>query len=109
MANEKSCVGCKFLYSEGLYYSNYTWEETEIRCAKEKNPNLPVKEGYDWNLKEDNCSATNQSRCELYSPGPMVELDVDEENGPADFTQDEEAIVAICLHSNRGRHHGLWD
>ena len=41
--NEKSCVGCKFLYSEGKGYSNYTWEETEVRCAKDKNPNLPAE------------------------------------------------------------------
>ena len=103
--DEKSCVGCKFLYTEGFGYSNYTWEETSVKCARNKNPNLPSDEPYDWNENEkgDNWPATNSSRCELYAAGPKVCLDVDCENGPADETSDEEAIVAICEHSGRGR------
>jgi len=103
MMNEKSCVGCKFLYTEGHGYSNYTWEETSVECAKDKNPNLPKDEPYDWNEKDDNWPATNASRCDLYAPGEKVCLDVDGENGPADETSDEEAILAICEHSERGR------
>lgn len=38
--------------------------------------------------------------------GPMVELDIDGEDGPADFTDDEEAIEAICAHAERGRNGG---
>ena len=101
--NKKSCVGCKFLYSEGQGYSNYTWEDTEVRCAKDKNPNLPAPEGCDWTPQGDNWPKTNTSRCELYAPGGMVTLDVDGEDGPATYTQDEEAIAAICEHSGRGR------
>jgi len=33
----------------------------------------------------------------------MVTLDVDGEDGPVDYTDDEEAIVAICAHSGRSR------
>lgn len=103
-----SCVGCKYLYSEGSYYSNYTWLETCVKCAKDKNPNLAdgeAKEPYDWNQKaeNDNWPVTNSSRCELYTEGIYVELDVDGENGPADESKDEEQIIAICEHSERGR------
>lgn len=103
-----SCIGCKYLYSEGSGYSNYTWEETYVRCAKEKNPNLAhggLEEPYDWNKNEenDNWPATNGSRCTYYSRGVYVELDVDGENGPADESDDEEQIDAICIHSGRER------
>jgi len=101
--NEKSCVGCKFLYSQGKGYSNYTWEETEALCAKDKNPNLPAEEGFNWTPENDNWPKTNASRCELYSPGEKVTLDVDGEDGPADYTKDEETIEVICSHSGRGR------
>lgn len=101
--NEKSCVGCKYLYSEGQGYSNWTWMDTDIRCAKDKNPNLPAEEGSDWVREPDNWDKTNLSRCDLYAPGEMVEMDVDGEDGPADYTNDEEAIAAICEHSGRGR------
>lgn len=103
--NEKSCVGCKFLYTEGSGYSNYTWEDTDVRCAREKNPNLPASEPYDWKREDDNWPATNASRCELYATheGELVALDVDGDDGPADYTSDEEAITAICEHSGRGR------
>lgn len=103
-----SCVGCKYLYSEGDGYSNYTWMVTYVKCAKNKNPNL-IDGGedspYDWNMNEenDNWGKTNNSRCELYAPGVFIELDVDGDNGPADESHDEEQILAICEHSGRGR------
>jgi hypothetical protein len=78
--------------------------DTEVRCAKDKNPNLPGEKACDWNMVSDNWPATKASRCVLYAKGPMVELDVDQENGPADFTDDEVAIKAIMDHSGRGRH-----
>jgi hypothetical protein len=98
-----SCCGCKFLYSEGEGYSNYTWMDTNVCCAKDNNPNLPATKGYDWNKEQDNWKCTNNSRCELFSAGPMIEMDVDGDDGPADFTDDEEAIVAVMLHSGRNR------
>lgn len=101
--NEKSCIDCKFLYSEDSGYSNYTWVDTDVRCAKDQNPNLPHEEPDNWNKSSDNWARTNTTRCELYDPGPMVALDVDGDDGPADYTQDEEAITAICEHCQRGR------
>jgi len=103
-----SCVGCKYLYSEGSGYSNYTWMETYVKCAKDKNPNLAdgeAEEPDDWNQKadSDNWDMTNSSRCDLYDAGVYVELDVDGENGPGDESDDEVQILAICKHSGRER------
>lgn len=101
--NDKSCLGCKFLYTQGIGYSSYTWEETEVNCAKNLNANLPDEEPYDWNKEVDNWPATMTSKCSLYAPGNKVDLDVDGDDGPADYTDDEEAIIAICEHSGRKR------
>ena len=100
-----SCVGCKYLYSIGIGYSNYTWEDTEVECAKDKNPNLAASKPFDWNhdAEKDNWSATNASRCSLYESGVFVELDVDGYDGPADNRDDEDQILAICEHSGRDR------
>ena len=106
MSNEKSCIGCKFLYQEGTGYSNYTWEGDDVKCAKDANPNLPGDRPDDWNKENDNWPKTNKSRCGLYATGVFVKLDVDGYDGPADQTQDKEAIEAICAHSGRGPHGG---
>lgn len=97
----KSCLGCKFLYAHDSGYSNWTVESTDIKCALDKNPHLPADEPYDWNQKveADNWAATQASRCERYAPGDFVRLDVDGERGPADETNDAEAIAAIVAHS----------
>ena len=93
--NERSCVGCKFLYSQDSGYSNWTVEETEILCAKKRNPNLPASEAWDWKKDEDNWPATKDSRCDLYAPGEMIQLDVDGENTVESQTTDREVIDAI--------------
>jgi len=102
-----SCVGCKFLYGQGEGYSNYTWEMTTVICSKGRNPYLMERdkeEPSDWEKSSpetDNWSATKASRCELYATGPYITLDVGNEDGPADYTQDQEAIAAICESSGR--------
>ena len=99
-----SCVGCKFLYARDEGYSNWTVTDSTIHCAVGKNPNLPAEEPYDWNndaTKGDNWKATQASRCERYAAGAFVRLDVDGEYGPADGTNDAEAIEAICKDSGR--------
>lgn len=98
-SSESTCVGCKFLYAKDSGYSNWTVENTDINCALGKNPNLPAEEPYDWIMPPhgtDNWSKTCKSRCERYAPGDMVRLDVDGETGPADQTNDQEVIDAIC-------------
>ena len=101
--SENSCIGCKYLYTKGVGYSNWTHLDDDVYCAKNRNPNLPSAEPYDWNRVNDNWPKTNTSRCEWYSAGEMVRLDVDGYDGPADYINDEEVIAAICEHSGRGR------
>ncbi len=102
MANEKSCIGCKFLYEQDHGYSNYTVEETEVCCAKNRNPNLVgAMRPWDWNQKDDNWPMTKDSRCDLYAAGPDVHLDVDGEDSISSQTDDVEQIEAIVAHSGR--------
>lgn len=98
-----SCVGCKFLYQQDDGYSNWTVMDTIVNCAKDKNPNLPLEEPCDWNInaEEDNWPKTANGRCESFSPGPMVRLDVDGENSVEGQTEDLEAREAIMKHSGR--------
>lgn len=93
--NEKSCVGCKFLYARDTGYSNYTVMDTDIECALNLNRNLPASEPYDRREDPDNWTATKESRCERYAKGPMVHLDVDGEVTAANSTDDPEVIEAI--------------
>ena len=97
----KSCVGCKWLYRHDFGYSNYTVMETKVLCAQDKNQNLPADDPYDWveDADKDNWKKTNESRCELYSSGPMVYLDVDGETGPGDCTDDAEVADVIAKHA----------
>lgn len=102
-----SCCGCKYLYSEGRGYSNYTWLDTAVMCAKERNRNLighNEMEPSDWVCDPalDNWPKTNTSRCELYSEGVFVALDVDGENNAADHSADKEQVEAINKHCGRG-------
>lgn len=77
--NERSCVGCKFLWADGSGYSDYTWMNTDVQCAKELNPNLPVAQPYDWthDAANDNLEATKNGRCAAFSPGPYITVSPD--------------------------------
>ena len=94
----QSCVGCKFLYAQAEGYSNYTVENTSVRCAKDLNDKLPADEPYDWG-KTDNWPATMYGRCDQYSPGEYIMLDVDHEDSIDSLTEDEEQRRAISIHS----------
>jgi hypothetical protein len=100
-----SCVGCKFLYTIGEGYSNFTWMDNIVNCAKDRNKNLPDSEPYDWkwSAESDKWPKTNSSRCELYAAGDKVSLDVDGDDYPDDYTSDIEAITVIQEHSGRSR------
>lgn len=95
-----TCRGCKFLYLDGSGYSNWTWMETYVRCAKEANPALLLdqSEPYDWQTQaegEDMWPPTMNSRCELYSPGPLVTLDPDRQYDLNEFSNDQNQIETI--------------
>jgi hypothetical protein len=102
--NSQSCVGCKYLYLKEDGYSNYTVTDVDVLCALERNPELPAPLPDDWRKEPDNWPRTNVSRCSQYGKGPEVRLDVDRMDGPADFTDDEEQIAAICAHASIERH-----
>lgn len=97
MANEKSCVGCKFLYTQDHGYSNYTVEETSVHCALNRNPNLSEEElrPWDWNQGDDNWPATKDSRCERYATGDQIHFDVDGEDTLESQTSDPELLEAF--------------
>lgn len=93
-----SCVGCKFLFGDGSGYSNYTWMETYVRCAKNNNKLLDdAEEPCDWTGDEanadpskDNWSKTQNGRCADYSSGPYITLDPDREINLDEEVKDEE-------------------
>lgn len=72
LLGKTSCVGCQYMYMHDTGYSNYTVLNTEVRCALDKNPNLPADAPYDWAAKHDgsrdNWPKTNESRCEKFLP-----------------------------------------
>lgn len=102
--NEKSCVGCKFLYGDGSGYSNYTWMDTFVRCALGKNPKLTERhdepEGFAAKAPqdtEDKWPPTMNGRCERYASGVYIVLDPDREEYPGDTKgADDEQVRAIC-------------
>ena len=97
---EQSCLGCKFLYTQDSGWSNWTVEETEVRCALRANPNLPADQPWNWTTGGgDNWPATNASRCVNFAAGPSVSLDVEGETHPRDCTDDPETIAAVCAHA----------
>ncbi|MHB1310501.1 MAG: hypothetical protein ACYC3L_00695 [Gemmatimonadaceae bacterium] len=96
----ESCVGCKFLYSDGTGYSNYTWLETYARCALGKNEALKgdCEEPFDLTTDpaQDTWGPTMNGRCERYAAGVHVTLDPDREDHPSAQSEDAEQITAIC-------------
>lgn len=74
-----SCVGCKFLFGDGRGYSDWTWLDTDVRCALDRNPSLPDAEPFDWNMNDDNWGPTKDGRCTAFSPGPYIVVSPDGE------------------------------
>lgn len=95
----KSCVGCKYLFADGYGYSNYTWMDTFIRCALNKNKNLKkdTEEPCNWthDPDHDNFPPTMHSRCEDYEEGPFFTLDPDGEDDPRESGVDEEVCSLV--------------
>jgi hypothetical protein len=98
-----SCVGCKFLFGDGDGYSNYTWMDTYVRCAKGNNKLLDdANEPSDWTGREDNPDPekdnwpkTKEGRCSDYSVGPYITLDPDREINLDEDCPDEEQRKAL--------------
>ena len=75
-----SCYGCKYLYKNGLGYSDWTWESTELTCAKDLNDHLPVEETVDLGVDMAptlRFMAQIACECNEYSQGSMVTVSPD--------------------------------
>ena len=44
MAKAKSCKSCVFYWRDGTGYSDWTWMDTDQRCALDKHPEWPASE-----------------------------------------------------------------
>lgn len=107
----QSCLGCKYLYGRGDGYSNWTWLDTDVHCALNRNPKLPATMPSDWTFSHwegteplpdfDNWPATATSRCDQFEEGKFMTLDIEEEDGPATFSDDPAQVATICLHADR--------
>ncbi len=97
---DSKCTGCKFLYSEGLGYSNDQRTGTRLSCAVNRQANLPIEL-----LLTDSVQATQAglSGCDRFAPGVQVSLDVTGHDGASLYCSDPEQIEAITVHSGRPR------
>lgn len=79
-----TCATCKWCYTYGSGYSNWTWESTHPACALNQI-DFAAEVPYDWEFnvyhESDNWPVTNAARCTKYEarPWPMIEFDVDGE------------------------------
>lgn len=96
-----NCHGCKYLYLDGVGYSDYTWEETYVTCALEKNDNLPIHEPWDYNDDMTGTLrwlATLACECDSYDAGEQVTITPD--GNVQNFTDDDQQMFAILKHHN---------
>lgn len=100
-----SCLGCKFLYENGTGYSNYTWMETYLLCALDRNHNLlsgEIESPYGFeDQKEDRFNPTKNSRCEKYDKGVFITLPPDRDEDLCDESEDFEQIDLIWSHDRK--------
>lgn len=47
MAEKKSCKGCVYHWLDGTGYSDWTWMDTDQRCAIDKHPEWPASQSDD--------------------------------------------------------------
>lgn len=67
MAEEKTCKKCVYFWRDGTGYSDWTWMDTDQRCALDKHPDWPASES------EENGKAierlTYAEKCDSYADG----------------------------------------
>lgn len=96
----RGCQGCKFLYAEGVGFSDDDREGTRFSCALNRNKQLPVEVSTRMTVIE---ASTGLIACERYARGVHVSLDVIGKEGPGLYSRDDEQIEAIALHAGRPR------
>lgn len=106
MDDPTSCEGCKFLYADGEGHSDYTWMDTWIRCALDKNAYLKehgFQEPLDWKEESNllkRIAIFNNQQCDRYERGEFIQVSPDgnlcsyDSNG----IHDDEQLLAIAEH-----------
>lgn len=80
--DKRRCYNCKFYYRHNRGYSNYTVEETEVNCLRNKNKFLHyTPEGYAWEA-DDHAYMRVAESCDGYVFGEPLTVDCDEEQMP---------------------------
>lgn len=80
MSAGKQCTDCMFQVTGDAGYSNWTVEETTYGCLLNKHPKLPKIGSYTWETEHTKTMAF-ASKCDSYSEGKRIELDVDHDEG----------------------------
>lgn len=52
MAEKKNCKTCVYFWRDGTGYSDWTWMDTDQRCALDKHPEWPISESEDDKAEE---------------------------------------------------------
>lgn len=96
-----NCFGCKYLFGRGHGYSDYTWMETYIECAKELNEHLPIEMcvGFmDDEAPSLRLLAVVAQECDQYEPGPFITVSPD--GNPDDSFIDADQFKAFFTYYN---------
>ncbi len=98
MLSPKNCTGCKYLYAEGLGYSNDQRTGTRVSCAKDRASQLPAELAPNETIERVSAALV---QCDQFSQGRLISLDVIGKDGAGLFSTDNEQVQAIVAHSNR--------
>ena len=83
MAKTKSCKDCGFHWLNGTGYSDWTWLDTELRCALNKHPEWPKEEPYEGvdpsMAYAEKCNGYDD--CSYYGKPPLISPDGDLKEG----------------------------
>lgn len=93
-----SCYGCKYLYSDGTGYSDWTWMETNLCCALDKNNALPVEMPFDFDSDKIKTIrwAAILIPCEQYAQG--IHITVTPDGNLPNWSNDGDQMRAIIRH-----------
>ncbi len=94
----QTCGGCKYLYSEGIGFSDDDRTATRLACALGNAETLPIEIDVRQKMEAGVIATT---RCEHYNTGRMINLDVAGRDGPAQHSFDEAQVRAVAEHSGR--------
>lgn len=92
--SESLCTDCKFCLSVDYGYSNYTVEGTNCSCLIGVNPELTGLEHCDSSVAD---AFRRAQTCEHFREGVGPTQDVDGEAIAANYIDDPELYVMLCL------------